>query len=249
MSCTIVSAYYKIDSKYAAAKYKVWIANFMTKLPSMQCIIYTNRETYENTFAGKYPETDKRKYRFVEMEDFVVSKYDWNQDYVMDIYKSVGHTPKLYQVWAEKTYFLQRAMQENPYSTDYFFWNDIGLFRTTETFANYPNISNVNDSKVYFVQVYPFSADVLNANPTEVDGRFYGKAFIAGGSFGGHRSMCERWIGLFTEMLEIFDTKKIFKGQDQMLYLWIMIQNPSLFSFVRTPCYDSWFAMNYFLNE
>ena len=248
MSCTIVTAYYRVPSKYPNAQYRVWIHNFMTNLPSMQCVVYTNQETYKSVFADRYPETDKRKYRFVELEDFVVSKYDWKYDYAIDHEKNVGHSPELYKIWAEKSFFLQRAMKENIYGTDYFFWNDIGLFRTAEVFPTYPNVSILHPSKLHIVQVAPFTVDVITSFAEDVDKRFHDVWFIAGGSFGGHKDVCQRWIELYAEMLDIFAAKNLFKGKDQILYLWIIVKNPSLFRFVTTPCYNKLFAMNYFLS-
>jgi hypothetical protein len=48
---------------------------------------------------------------------------------------------ELYQIWNEKSNFMQRAAAANPFSTEAFFWVDIGIFRNASDmprFSSWP---------------------------------------------------------------------------------------------------------------
>src|SRR5258708_1527869 len=44
----------------------------------------------------------------------------WNFCYNMDDEKY--HTPLLYLVWAQKSFFVKEAITENPFNSSWFFW-------------------------------------------------------------------------------------------------------------------------------
>lgn len=229
---TIVSAYYIIPSKLPSAQYVEWIKNFMSL--DKNYVIFTNEETMKKVFK-EYPETERRRYRIVEIEDFVVSSYDWKKDYDKDHEKSVGHSPELYKIWAEKSFFLKRVIEENPHKSNYFFWNDIGLFRYSNLLGllgDYPNVSKIEPNKIYMTLVNNFTKSEFN-NLSVCDERFRYVNRIAGGNFGGHVNAVKKFINLYSETLEEFSRLDLFKGKDQSLYCWMIIRNPNLFNFVQ----------------
>lgn len=248
---TIVSAYYLIKSKLPSSKYEEYIKNFMYL--DMKCVIATNNETYDKVFKEKYPETERRRYMIIEINDFKVSSYDWKKDYEMDHEKSVGHSPELYMVWAEKSFFLKRVIEENPYNTKYFFWNDIGLFRfpiLLEQLKNYPNVKNIRDEYIYITLVNKFNENDFK-NISVCDDRFRYRNTIAGGNFGGSYYVLMKFIKKYEETLNEFDRLGLFKGKDQSLYSWIIVRNPELFGLVNDSKYSqgplSWFYLYIYL--
>jgi hypothetical protein len=197
-------------------------------------VIFTNKETYEKVFS-EYPSSHRRIYRIVELEDFVVSNYDWNKDYKKDHEQRVGHSSELYKIWAEKSFFLKRVIEDNPFDTDYFFWNDIGLFRfkiLLGLLKEYPNTSKIEKGKVYMTIVKNFT-DSEFKNLSVCDDRFRYTYRIAGGNFGGHVDAVKEFVELYSKTLEEFDRLDLFKGKDQGLYNWMIVRNPNLFKLVQ----------------
>lgn len=251
MSATVVSAYYMIKSKLPSSKYVEWISNFM-KL-DMNCVIFTNKYTFENVFMNTYPTTSRRIYKIVEIEEFEVSSYKWEKDYEKDHEKHVGHSPELYKIWAEKSFFLKRVIEENPYKSQYFFWNDIGLFRFSKILGllnEYPNISKIEKDKIYMTLVNSYSENDFN-NLTVCDERFRYVNRIAGGNFGGHIDVVNKFIDEYKKTLEEFDGLDLFKGKDQSLYSWMIVRNPTMFNLVSDSKYSNtpieWFYLYIYL--
>lgn len=245
---TIVTAYYIIPSKLPSAQYVEWIKNFM-KLDK-NYVIFTNKETMVKVFKD-YPETEKRKYRIVEIDNFTVSAYDWDRDYEKDHEKNVGHSPNLYKIWAEKSFFLKRVIEENPFKSKYFFWNDIGLFRYSNLIGllkNYPNVSKIEPNKIYMTLVDNFnSLDFKDISTCDERFRYVNR--IAGGNFGGQVEAVNKFIKLYSETLEEFSRLNLFKGKDQSLYCWMIIRNPDLFKFVQNVGNKlEWFYLYIYLN-
>lgn len=54
------------------------------------------------------------------------------------------HNGNLYAIWNGKSFLLSRTSKENIYSSDYFFWVDIGCFREKNPFVDWPNAGNEN---------------------------------------------------------------------------------------------------------
>ena len=64
---TVVSCYYKIYSKFAHEIYTQWIDNFMNI--GFKSVIYCNKESFD-ILSESYKESEKLKYRIIEIEDF-----------------------------------------------------------------------------------------------------------------------------------------------------------------------------------
>ena len=127
---TLVSAYYKIRSKYKYSEYLQWINNSV--LLNKSFVFFTNKE-FMPILKEMRPKELHYKTVFIEqeMEDFYSYKNfynEFNKSFYID--KENGyHSFPLYLVWAEKCKFLQKAIINNYFNSKCFYWIDIGIFR------------------------------------------------------------------------------------------------------------------------
>lgn len=151
MDYTIVTAFYIMKSKFSLDKYKEWISNFLGL--HTNCICFTNEET-RSWFLECF---DVSKIHFIlfDMNDFITSKYDWEEQYQMDDEKF--HTRELYMVWNEKINFLKKATEINPFHTEWFLWCDMGSMRShiykNQNFKTSHIFQILDNKKSYFFRI------------------------------------------------------------------------------------------------
>jgi hypothetical protein len=244
---TVVSCYYKIKSTKPHSKYLEYIANFMEL--DFNSVIFCNQESY-NILSNLYPENNNRNYRIVEIDEFFVSEFDWESDWLIDREKNI-HSPDLYKVWNEKIFFVERAIRENIYNSSSFFWTDIGSFRDKERlvdFKTYPSPNYLVKDRVSMLLVNLFHPDEIK-NPEIIDNRFLLVDRIGAGIFGGFIEPLLKYRDLYLDMLGKFTST--FKGKEQSLMNFIFIQNPHLFDIIittREKGYDKWFYLHYYFS-
>lgn len=245
---TVVTCYYNIPSKFSHNHYMCWIANFMSM--KFSSVVFCDKNSFD-VLSSIYPENETRKYRIVEMADFYVSRFDWEKDYQIDPEKSI-HSIELYKIWAEKIFFVERAIKENVYNTEYFTWTDIGSFRDSNRLSDFHGYPKVVESPcVTFLQIEDITTSEYD-NIQTVDNRFLRICKFGGGIFTGRQDVLVKFKELYVEMIREFDTNNIFKGKDQTLFTFIILRNPSLFNIVRANSlrgYDLWFYLHYWLSD
>ena len=239
---TLVSAYFQMKSKFPVNRYEMWIRNFM-KIKSNK-LIFTDKESIGSIVKF---DTGNTIYVVMKKEEFLVTKYDQEWKYNKTIDHEKYHTEDLYKVWAEKTNFLSRAIEMNPYNTEYFVWCDIGCFRKPKRmreFLYWPNTKNM-DKKVTFLQLRDFLPKELE-NLDVIDDRFRYNIRNGGGIIAGHRDYLRRWHDIYYGTLEEFFAKKKFAGKDQCVFAYCILRNPDVCQFVRVPgnyVHDEWFYL------
>ena len=130
---TIVTGYFELDvSKASDSKYKEWMKNMLVIDNPM--VIFCDNESRDFIEEIRIDKKDKTVVIVVfDIKEFYSYKYvnEYINNYKIDKEQNVGHSPILYMIWAEKSHFLKRAIEINPFKTDYFLWVDIGCFRKT----------------------------------------------------------------------------------------------------------------------
>ncbi len=123
---TLVTSYFDLGRKqtrYAGDPYPDWIRNF---LPFAQwpLVIYCDEQSLDmlKEMRGDKPAV----WHVMCLEEFFVYKY-W--DLLKNLETDAGLAAEYGLVWHEKHNFLRRALSENPFDSEMFFWCDIGLFR------------------------------------------------------------------------------------------------------------------------
>jgi len=168
----LVSAYYPLpNAKHTITQYKRWLDNLKQLHTDMY--IYTTNEwkpilkttlakpgttlhidsSFETPFETPYLKNYERDYR--------------TSQFALDP-EAFRHTPELYAVWNAKPFFLAEASRKNPNYT-YYFWNDIGSFRSKHAYVQWPSRSRLDslwsgfgkssEGKMFIPSEYDFSRD------------------------------------------------------------------------------------------
>jgi hypothetical protein len=255
MSCTIVSALYPIKSKFHLSKYLEWGKTFM-KLES-PIVLFTE----ENLVHDLQKLRGNRPIQFVilpfeELVTWKLYKNKWMEHHKIDTERSY-HTPELYTIWAEKIFFVEKAIRANYFDTNYFFWCDFGAFRNPAIdpiiLRSFPRTKYFVDDKLLMQGI----GDLQQSDKViDVDGlplpHTYNEVRMVGGLWGGSSKACLRWKKYYQSMLESYFEKGRFAGKDQTVMLSTYLRNPEIATIVKHttgPHIDSWFFFEYLLSD
>lgn len=259
MSCTIVTSYYCIKSKFSKNKYLEWGSTFL-KLDS-PIVLFTDNEFVDiiKELRGNKP-IHIEVISFEELEMWKLYKEKWKESYEKDLYKDrYGHSPELYALWAQKTTFVEKAIKINPFETSYFFWCDFGAFRDStispQILSSFPCINYLPKNRIILQSVDPLKDD----EKIRGDDGIYGKclmennnqARLVGGLWGGGKNGCLAWKKAYQEMLETYFQSTRYAGNDQMIMLSTYLNNPKLAIVVQPSIKirDQWFFLEYLLSS
>lgn len=239
----IVTAFYTIPSKFPKSQYYEWMENFL----SIPCnlFIFCDNENYNN--IKKLREQHKNTFiQILPIENFHTYKYMnyWNYCYSID--KEKNHSPYLYMIWNEKSFFVSKAIDINPFNVQYVWWQDIGSVRYKNNIPyNFPNIPNSYHDKMMCISIddiiesdkkftnYPLCDIFLNINEKTACNPI---VRIEGGFFGGHINVWKKWITLYDEMLNYFIKYKYFGGKDQYIMTNLCIIHNDITIVLKAQC-------------
>jgi len=253
MKTTIVTAYFQLkQSKASHDTYSAWMSNMLIINNPMvifcdsksRPIIEYLRQNRENTVII---ETS-----FREFHTFKYSKA-FVEHYMLDHEQHIGHNMFLYMVWSEKSHFLKRAIELDPFKSDYFLWVDIGCFRKPNIdYVNWPNpakIASLDKNKVLMLSVNPFTMDELACTSLDTLPYFQYLNRIGGTMFGGGKDALLIWHDKYYEMLEYFIDTDRFIGKDQSIMNCVYLLNRNLVQLVDwvPGCPDKWFYLQEYL--
>lgn len=170
----------------------------------------------------------------MELNETLMSrKYDvqfWQDQHAKDPERAIHPNYYLYWIWNEKLEFLRRAIEENPFNSDFFAWVDIGYFRE-------PNYNN----QVMLKQI-PAGLkqdQVLGLNVSVISNDYMGGGFI-----GGYRTGILRFHTIFYDLLETNKDSFIGKEQDYFKKACVENENEGLCLLIKPKqSHGDWFYM------
>ena len=254
---TVVTAWYRISSKFPSQTYKEWMKNFFRL--GCRFIVFTDARSREDL-----PEESNCIKIFIkEMSNFQTSEWDpfWEFCESIDIEKKTGvnHTKELYKVWNEKPFFMTEAAEKNPHDSEWFCWCDIGCVRNKDILPKsigFPNavLNGVPRDRILFSMVgTPTQRDshiidgiseiFLNKSPnTSADPVIR----VQGGFFAGMRPMLLQYATIWRNEINIWQARKNFAGKDQYLMYNLVLKSQGAFFALlppnKTACPNEWFS-------
>lgn len=252
---TIVTAYFKLaKSKASHAIYLGWMQNMLAIDNEM--IIFCEPKFVDEIEAFRANKLSKTHIIPCQFSEFYTYRYAnyFLEHSKMDSEVAIGHNMFLYMIWNEKSHFLKRAIELDPFGSSYFLWTDIGCFRKPNNeFINWPNPSRIAalpKDKVLLLSVVPFSEEELAVQSLHALPSFKTANRIGGTIFGGGKAALLEWHDKYYEILEYFISIDRFIGKDQSimnsLYL-LNRQNCELVNWTE-GCADIWFYLQDYLH-
>ncbi len=245
--CTVVTAFYSIPSKFNVAKYLEWSQYF---LQINAPILLFTEEALAPMFEALRP-ADKPMHiitqPFDSLDTWKLYRDQWITMHAIDHEKAI-HSPQLYAIWAQKAWWVEKAITLNPFRTDYFFWCDIGAFRGTLPHPSFPQVRHFHSDKILLSSVAPLT---LEERKKGYEADFTRENRIVGGLWGGGKQGCLKWKAAFQTMLETYFNSGRFAGKDQSVMLSAYLVEPTL-AIVVKPTHqgsDPWFFLEYLLSN
>jgi len=208
MSCTVVTAFYSIKSKFPPQQYIEWATTFMQMNSPIVLFTEESLVTVFQTMRCSLP-IHIITLPFEQLDTWTLYQEKWKEHHTMDPERN-RHTPELYAIWAQKAFFVKRAIQENPFHSSHFFWCDIGAFRdpaiSKRILQTFPTIKHFSEDKIILQSI-----DNLQENEKgKKDDGIYGPLLnskwnecrLVGGLWGGSIHACLQWKRHYQEILE-----------------------------------------------
>lgn len=257
-------------------EYIHWIHNFLSSIDSpvvmfsegdmLQAMIQMRKEAkLEDRFFPIEKPFDQLKF----------STSEWIQIWEKQVEKSNFrqlHNHQLYRIWANKSFFVEEAIQKNPFQSDFFVWCDAGCWRDQPTAQilgpSWPVPEKGVPNRLHILAMSPIQpwiekTDVLPADSTLTDivekipTRFV--AIVSGTILAGDKAAWQSWIPIFEQTLQAYIEKDLFAGDDQAVItstaLWLhKIDSSNKPIFYKAPAHrgflilggwpigDPWFA-------
>lgn len=240
---TIVTSYFEIPSKHSSSLYDIWMRNMLQNIETPM-IIFCDAKSISKINQYRSEFNKSTHIIQIEINELMCYKYleQWRKTHKLDCHKNI-HSPELYMIWAEKSEFLKKSIELNPFNSEFFLWSDIGYFRNTnlhlqpnmiKIFPSLQKISELPRDKIILLHVI-----FINSENNR----------IGGGMFGGFKDALLKWHKAYYEILEDFFAKHLFAGQDQLIMKEITVRYPELCNCLVTKYNDDWFYLHRYLNS
>lgn len=136
----------------------------------------------------------------------------------------------LFRIWDSKMEFVQRAMDSNPFSSERFWWMDIGSVRDGKRWGEWPDTSKVD--RLCRERVCVTDSQHMT-----------GTVYPCGCTFGGAVQPLRQYIALFYKQLHAWASSDRWIGMDQDSMKQVVAEHPELFHVIKADRGDPWFAM------
>lgn len=204
MSITCVSGFWKVKSKHNN-KYRRWFNNTL----KINCpyVFFGNKEAI--SMVKKYRQELPTHYIELNIEDFETYKYKDN----MKTHKIHCPSIELNLVWNEKIFMVQKAMNIDPFCSDFFCWVDAGICVYRDISPppqHFPCLSKLeNLPKDKFI----YSSSNVKFEEEKFKKGMYHLYHHISGTFLLHKSIINNVVSLYTSYLSSIDKEDIWTEQ------------------------------------
>jgi hypothetical protein len=249
MSATIVTAFYPLQkSKHSIQEYASWIHNFITNITSP--IILFTEEPFCSLVQQMRDEAGLSSTLQIIQKPFDEVKFSspewidiWTKQLLIDKWAHV-HGQELFRVWANKPFFVEEAIQRNPFQSEIFVWCDVGCWRDPTVAKicgpGWPaahkitpkqmHIITVNSMRSFLQQVA--SKDSWTHEEVVRDINVRDQALVGGTILLGDKEAWSQWIPAFEASLHYYIQNNLFAGDDQAVIsstiLWLRARHPNV---------------------
>lgn len=249
----VVTAYYKIRSKFDYAQYMHWINNFLNTV-ACDVILFTTHD-----MAQIFRNFGKTNVTVVEQEmnELYFHKNhigNFEQQWLSDPIKN-RRSPELYILWYNKLKFIEHAHSICGDKYTNYIWCDIGAFREEHLFAarkSFGMFTRKLDKMTVLAIRDPQPKDFV-LHPDGLYGRMTNdEVFLGGGILALPHDKVSYYNRMLTDTFALLCRSDRFFGCDQRVYACMYGAHPNDFTIVKWPeryGSDIWFYMLDYLSN
>jgi glycosyltransferase involved in cell wall biosynthesis len=227
---TVVSAFYRMPSKFSEEIYMCWARNFFGQIPCF-LVLFIEEEMLQIFKEIRAPFESRTRIIVLPRSEWQANikwGYNiWEQQALKD--HENKHSPDLYKIWYEKKEFVLRAAAANPFGHDKFVWADCGLIRSKEVqgwFSNFAVADRVPDDRMLLLQIDSFTEDDCILQEDGLYGNFTKKNRIGGGIQAGTAKTWLTWSEKYDAMMARYIAANRFIGKDQSIMASVILEEP-----------------------
>jgi hypothetical protein len=241
---TIVTAYFRLKSKYPAKKYEgPWLRNFMSLQDNL--VIFTQTDMVEKIKSLRSHALDRTVIISMDLSDLPLGQMGakfWQRQLDMDPERLNHQSYQLFWVWLSKSWFVLQAINLNLFQSDFFMWSDIGCFRHTM----YNHVKLIENPEFAGETILWMAHHKPNPPPYPIWNDKLGQPqyfFHSGSQAAGKKTAWRSFHEQYAHTLDVFVRSGLFIGEDQCVLQATCQRNPLLCAYVP---FDQVSDNNYF---
>jgi len=250
---TIVTAYFRTNSKHSDEEYNEWIQNFVSITDAM--IIFTERELVSE-YEQMRKDLPTKVYGMYLNESWPARYYDklfWHGQELKDPQIRLHKSHQLYHIWLSKSWFVTKAIKLNPFHSSIFLWSDIGCFRDKKYNSDrfFTHTGAIPESALLLNAFRRPESAANNWFQKDMNAEFYGGLFLTGAQMAGRRQPWMEFHAAFMHTVRGYIERDLFIGEDQVIIQSTCQSHRHLCMFTvgNSNISDIWFGLKPVLNE
>jgi len=128
---TVVTAYFRVASKFKPDKYTRWMSNMLSLQDAM--IIFTSPDLVDQIQQMRQHARNRTVIVPLALQDLPIGKLHtadfWQTQLDRDPERRIHRSYELFWIWLSKSWWVMEAIRLNIFDSDLFLWSDIGCFR------------------------------------------------------------------------------------------------------------------------
>ena len=231
---TIVTAYFRVPSKFKPGKYDAWMRNMLSLQDAM--VIFTHRDLVSQIKDFRSHALNRTVIVPLELDELPIgtlySKDFWEEQLDKDPEKKIHRSYQLLWIWLSKTWCTTEAIRLNFFQSDLFVWSDIGCFRDSKynSLTMIRHRENVPPNEMIQMAHHKPNPpkEVLWANKYKEKQHYY----HSGSQFAAYKDTWKIFHEKFLETIDKFLERDMFIGEDQHVLQSVCLQHPELCAYI-----------------
>lgn len=249
---TVVTAYFRVPSKFEPGKYDGWMENMLSLQDAM--IIFTEPELVEQIKGFRKHAVHRTVIVPMAFNDLpfgtLYPASFWEDQMKRNPEKKIHKSYQLFWVWLSKSWCIAEAIRLNVFKSDFFVWSDIGCFRN----KNYNGKTMILHPELIPMDriVQMAHHDIIPPEDPIFNDKYRHKAnfFHSGSQFAGYKGTLLRYHELFLETIDIFLQRKMIIVDDQLVAQSTCFANPDLCAYLpyKQVSDNNYFGLRFLLH-
>jgi hypothetical protein len=231
---TVVTAYYRVPSKFKAGKYDEWMKNMLSLQDAM--VIFTSQDLVPQIKELRSHALNRTVIIPLALDDLpigtVFSPDFWQDQLDRDPEKNRHKSYQLFWIWLSKSWCTTQAIRLNVFQSDLFMWSDIGCFRDPR--YNYKTMIQHRDQipRQEMIQMSHHAPNPPDAKFWNDKYQFKANFYHSGSQMAAYADTWKTFHEYFLDTIDGFVERKMIIVEDQAVLQSVCLRYPEICAYV-----------------